>query len=119
MSSQFDGMTNKKGDVMPDALIEELHITKQEFATAIGLRYEALIRIDCHDSKAAQQRIREVIDTLKHIEPWAGSLRAAWSWYRSYAISALGGLTAEQLILQGRSDDLQEYLSYIAENGYA
>jgi hypothetical protein len=107
------------GYIVPDALVAELHITKKEFAAAIGLRQEAIIRKDRRESVATQQRLRQAVEILKRIEPWAGSLSAAWSWYRSYPIAPLGGLTAEDLVSHGRANEVREYLSHIAEGGYA
>ncbi|MFG6160647.1 XRE family transcriptional regulator [Halomonas sp. 1390] len=105
--------------IVPDILVDELHITKEEFAAALGLRCESTIHKHHLKSAVAQQRLYQVIEILKHIEPWAGSLGAAWSWYRSYPISPLGGLTAEELLTQGRASEVHAYLDHIAEAGYA
>ncbi|NYT72784.1 hypothetical protein HZU72_10125 [Halomonas sp. QX-2] len=56
---------------------------------------------------------------LDLVEPWAGSRTAAWAWYRTYTISALGGLTAEQLIMRGRANDVIAYLTHIRQGGHA
>ncbi len=56
---------------------------------------------------------------LELICPWAGSLQASLRWYKGHRIAALGGLTAEQLVEQGRTRDVLEYLRHIGEGGYA
>ncbi|WP_217648539.1 hypothetical protein [Halomonas sp. QHL1] len=56
---------------------------------------------------------------LTQIEPWAGSRAAAWAWYQTYPIAALGGLTAEQLIARGKADEVTAYIAHIRQGGYA
>lgn len=56
---------------------------------------------------------------LEKIEPWAGSQNAAWVWYRTYPIAALGGLTAENLVVEGRTNELIQYLEHIREGGFS
>ncbi|WP_346797985.1 XRE family transcriptional regulator [Halomonas sp. Bachu 37] len=119
MNVELQDVMERQGYLAPNALVAELHITKKEFASAIGLRHDAIIRRDRLTSVATQQRLRQATEILKRIEPWAGSLSVAWSWYRSYPIAPLGGLTAEDLLSQGRADEVREYLSHIAEDGYA
>lgn len=100
-------------------LLAELHLTTAEFATALGLSPEALLSHECFYANATQQRLSETIEILRCIKPWAGSIRSAWSWYRTHAIAAFGGLKAESLVVDGRADDVKVYLSHIAEGGYA
>ncbi len=52
---------------------------------------------------------------LDQIEPWAGSRAAAWAWYQTYPIAALGGQAAEQLVAQGRTHDVMVYLDHIRQ----
>lgn len=47
---------------------------------------------------------------LPHIEAWAGSREEARRWYRDTTISALGGLTAQQLVARGRKGDVLHYI---------
>lgn len=119
MAMRFNDVINPNGYIVPGKLAEALHITKEEFAAAVGLPYEAITHGDYQASAVTQQRLYQVTEILKHIEPWAGSLGAAWSWYRSYPISPLGGLTAEELLKQGRASDVREYLYNIADVGYS
>ena len=119
MNIEIKDVVDREGFIMADALLDELHITKREFAHAIGLSHNAIIRKDRLHAVSTQQRLRQTFEILKRIEPWAGSTSAAWSWYRTYPIAALGDLTAEELVSQGRADDVRAYLSLIAEGGYA
>lgn len=119
MNLELNDVIEPQGFIAPEALVAKLHITKKEFALAIGLSQDAIIRKDRRESVATQQRLRQAMEILKRIEPWAGSISAAWSWYRTYPIAPLGGLTAEELLTQGRANEVREYLSHIAEGGYA
>lgn len=108
-----------EGYIVPNALLNELHITQQEFARAIGLSLSALSHSDRLRAASTQQWLRQVMEILQRIEPWARSLSGAWSWYRTYPLAPLGDLTAEELVSRGRADDVRTYLSHIAEGGYA
>ncbi|WP_035576513.1 hypothetical protein [Halomonas sp. TG39a] len=119
MSPDINSAVDNEGFIITDALLDELHITKREFAHAIGLSHNAIIRKDRLHAVSTQQRLRQAMEILKRIEPWAGSISAAWSWYRSYPIAPLGDFTAEELVSHGRADDVRAYLSHIAEGGYA
>ncbi|WP_447894412.1 XRE family transcriptional regulator [Vreelandella sp. GE22] len=119
MSLELSHVVNGEGFIIADALLEELHITKREFASAIGLSHNAIIRKERLHAVSTQQRLRQTMEILKRIEPWAGSISSAWSWYRTYPISALGDLTPEELVSRGRADDVRAYLSHIAEGGHA
>ncbi|MBE0465209.1 hypothetical protein [Halomonas colorata] len=66
-----------------------------------------------------QDRETLVQDILIQVEPWAGSRAAAWAWYQTYPIAALGGLTAEQLIARGKVDEVTAYIAHIRQDGYA
>ncbi|WP_280564797.1 MULTISPECIES: hypothetical protein [unclassified Chromohalobacter] len=70
-------------------------------------------RQECHNREQQTQTV------LEQIEPWAGSRAASWAWYQTYPISALGGLTAEQLVSQGRTCEVLAYLEHIREGGYS
>lgn len=119
MTMELQEAVDASGFLVADPLINELHITKKEFAVAIGLSHDAIVRKGRLRSIPTQQRLRQAMEILKRIEPWAGSLSAAWSWYRTYPIAGFGGLTAEELVAKGRADDVREYLTHIAEGGYA
>ncbi|MDN3517224.1 XRE family transcriptional regulator [Aquisalimonas lutea] len=119
MTHNLGAFFDEGGYVMADKLVSELHITKTELAGAIGLSRAALTRRDRLGSVATQQRLRQVTEILTRIEPWAGSLGAAWAWYRSYPIPPLGNLTAEELVVAGRAGEVHDYLAHIAEGGYA
>ena len=58
-------------------------------------------------------------EIISLIETWAGTRSQAEAWYHSHPINALDGLTTEQLVNQGRFDELKEYLNHIEAGGFA
>lgn len=73
-----------------------------------------------HDRQNERQEQEELTQAiLDLVEPWAGSRNAARAWYQTYTISALGGLTAEQLMAQGKADEVIAYIAHIHLGGYA
>lgn len=58
-------------------------------------------------------------DLLKQVERWAGSKTAALAWYRCERIPSLGDRTPEELVNQGRSDEVRAYPAHLADDGYA
>lgn len=70
-------------------------------------------------SPEAQAHLRETTVILRRAQSWAGSEAAAWAWYRSTSIPSLGGLTPEELVARGQSDDVMAYLNHLVDGGYA
>ncbi|CDG52413.1 MULTISPECIES: antitoxin Xre/MbcA/ParS toxin-binding domain-containing protein [unclassified Halomonas] len=68
-------------------------------------------------NKLQESAKQEVV--LKEIELWSGSRPEALNWYHTYPIAALGGLTAQELVTQGRTHEVLEYLRHIRDGGYA
>lgn len=61
-------------------------------------------------------RIREILD---RVEAETGSTPAAHAWFHSEPLPGFGGATPEQLVREGRAEDVHAYLDRIADGGYA
>ena len=107
------------GFIIADRLVQELHITKVALARAVGLSPEAVTKKTRVRSISTQSRLRDTVEILLRVQPWAGSTGAAWAWYRSQPIPSLGDLTAEQLVTRGEAEGVRAYLDRIGEGGYA
>src|SRR5690606_1859082 len=83
-----------EGLVSTDRLADRLHITKQELATATGLSKDAVTKTARANSSSTQRRLRETVEIINRILPWAGSLTGAFAWYRSQPLPSLGDKTA-------------------------
>ena len=107
------------GRVRTDRLSDRLRVTKMQLAAAAGLSRDAVSKSARLGSPATQARLRDMAEILNRIRPWAGSVEAAFAWYRSQPLPAFGDLTAEDLVKQGRAEAVKRHLSRIAAGGYA
>ena len=114
LSGVVDGET-----IEPSALSDQLHITRSELAATLGFSRDAVSKRDRVTSVSVQARLREMSEIINRVLPWAGSVLAAYAWYRSQPLPSFGDMTAEDLVRAGRANDVRGYLSRIAVGGYA
>ena len=109
----------RDGQVRTDRLSDRLRITRLQLSAAAGLSRDAVSKSARLGSPATQARLRDVAELLNRLQPWAGSVEAAFAWHRSQPLPAFGDLTAEDLVKQGRAEAVKRHLSRIAAGGYA
>jgi transcriptional regulator with XRE-family HTH domain len=120
MSVSFALLDSIRDDyIAPSHLSDQLCITLAELASTLGVSRDAVTKTARLKSKATQGRLREMLEILNRAEPWAGSLLAAYAWYRSQGLPSFGDATAETLVRQGRAEDVRRYLDRIAAGGFA
>jgi inorganic triphosphatase YgiF len=114
------------GDVIrPDGMIEtrrlseHLRVTRSELALAAGLSRDAVSKSARLESPATQARLRDMVEIINRVMPWAGSLAQAFAWYRAQSLPSFGDRTAEELVKEGRAEAVKAYLARIAVGGYA
>jgi hypothetical protein len=107
------------GFIATDRLTGELRITRMELANAAGLSREAVSKSVRLKARSTQARLRDVVEIINRILPWAGSVQQAFAWYRAQPIPSFGDQTAEDLVKEGRAEAVKRYLSRIAVGGYA
>lgn len=107
------------GVITTDRLAEELRITKAELANASGLSRDAVSKVSRLRAQATQARLRDVVEIINRVLPWAGSVQQAFAWYRAQPLPSFGDQTAEDLVKEGRAEAVKRYLSRIAVGGYA
>jgi hypothetical protein len=118
MASAFlADMVGQSGMVSPEKFSGRLKITKTELALALGLSRDSVSKQGRVTSAATQRRLRDVVEIINRVIPWAGSELAAFAWYRSQSLPSFGDLTAEDLVHAGRSEAVKRYLSRVAEGG--
>ena len=103
----------------PDRLARALRASKAELAAMAGLSRDAVSKTARIRQRSTQARIREVTEILNRAAAWAGSILAAYAWYRAQPIASLGDKTAEELVREGRGELVRRYLARIADGGYA
>jgi hypothetical protein len=107
------------GKVNLHAVASEFGITKAALAQSLGLAEETLQRSSRASARKTQQRLREMLDILTRVEPWAGGMPQALGWYRGQGIPALGDQTAEALVKTDQAGLVRAYLDGVAAGGYA
>jgi hypothetical protein len=107
------------GEVATDRLSALLHITRQELAATLGLSRDAVSKTARLSRPATQTRLRDMVEILNRVRPWAGSAQQAFAWYRSQPLPSFGDQTAEALVREGRAAAVRRHLDRIAVGGYA
>lgn len=105
--------------VEPGRVSDTLRITLAELAGTLGVARESMVKADRAKSRAMQSRLRELLEILNRVEPWAGGPLPAFAWYRSQTLPSFGDMTPEALVRAGRSAELRRYLDRIAAGGFA
>jgi hypothetical protein len=119
MSNFLSETASESGFVAADRLSALLHITRAELAVAAGLSRDAVAKTARSRTPSTQSRLRDVIEILNRVQPWAGSPQQAFAWYRSQPLPSFGDQTAEGLVKEGRAEAVKRYLDRIAVGGYA
>jgi transcriptional regulator with XRE-family HTH domain len=119
MTSFISETASADGLIAADRLSDALHITRAELAVALGLSRDAVSKTARAAAPATQSRLRDIVEILNRVRPWAGSSRQAFAWYRSQPLPSFGDQTAEALVKEGRAEAVKRYLDRIAVGGYA
>ena len=101
------------GTFAPARIAEVLRTTREEIARTVGLGRDALVRADRVQSPRTQKRLREMVEILNRVEPRFGSALIAYAWYRSEPLTGFAGLTAMQLVRDGRAAEVMDYIDAV------
>lgn len=112
-------MVGTDGLVAIDKLAAALKVSKGDLAAASGLSRDAVSKTARARNRATQTRLRDLVEILNRVRPWAGSIPQAYAWYRAQPLPSFGDQTPEDLVKQGRAESVKRYLSRIAVGGYA
>lgn len=94
---------------------EALHTTQAEIADALGVSHAALL----FGRTRAQQRLREMLEIIRRLEPLGGTQAAAYRWFRSAPLAGFNGRTPDQLVRAGEARHVHAYLDHVLAGGYA
>ena len=103
----------------PVRIANNLRTTRSEIAQTLGLGRDALSRAVRIRAVKTQTRFREMLEILNRVEPQAGSLLAAYAWFRSEPLPGFGNRTPDQLVRDGEAWKLHAHLDRIAAGGFA
>ena len=107
------------GFFAPRKIASIFHTTSEEVARTAGLGRDAVQRKERIHSDKTQRRLREMIEIINKVEPRFGSALIAYAWYRSEPLQGFSGLTAMQLVRDGRANDILDYIDSIDAGVYA
>jgi hypothetical protein len=102
-----------EGLFSPRKIAEALRTTSDEIARTAGLGRDAIQRKDRIRSDKTQRRLREVAEIINKVEPRFGSALMAYAWYRSEPLAGFFGMTAMQLVRDGRADEVLDYIDAV------
>ncbi|WP_439632348.1 antitoxin Xre/MbcA/ParS toxin-binding domain-containing protein [Shinella sp.] len=102
-----------EGLFSPRKIAEALRTTSDEIARTAGLGRDAIQRKDRIRSDKTQRRLREVAEIINKVEPRFGSALMAYAWYRSEPLAGFSGMTAMQLVRNGRADEVLDYIDAV------
>lgn len=119
MPSLISETANADGLIAADRLSSVLRITRAELASTLGLSRDSVVKAARVVAPGTQSRLRDIVEILNRVRPWAGSPQQAFAWYRSQPLPSFGDQTAEALVKEGRAEAVKRYLDRIAVGGYA
>ncbi|MBI1621322.1 antitoxin Xre/MbcA/ParS toxin-binding domain-containing protein [Aquamicrobium zhengzhouense] len=101
------------GFFSPRKIAAALRTTSEEIARSAGLGRDAIQRKERLHSDKTQRRLREVTEIINKVEPRFGSALMAYAWYRSEPLPGFSGMTAMQLVRDGRAMDVLDYIDAV------
>ncbi len=107
------------GAIVADRLVAQFHITKGELAIVLGLSRDAVSKMARLRAPGTQSRLRDMVEIVNRVRPWAGSVPQAFAWYRAQPLPSFGDQTAEALVKEGRAEAVKRYLDRLAVGGFA
>lgn len=103
----------------PTLVADALRTTKSEIAGTLGLGKDAFTRASRVRARKTQTRLRQMVEILNRVEDASGSPLAAYAWFRAEPLPGFGGATPDQLLREGKADQVHAYLDRITAGGYA
>lgn len=107
------------GTVALDALLVDLHLNKTDLALILGMSRDSLSKTSRLTAQASQRKLRDFVEILVRVAPWAGSIPQAFAWFSAQPLPSFGDQTAADLVREGRAQAVKSYISRIAVGGYA
>jgi hypothetical protein len=86
-----------------------LHIDLQTLADQAHVHRNTISRAPA--SQGVQRFLRDALKVIKAGTDISGDVNRALFWYRNEPLSAFGYKTAEQLVSEGRTDDVLRYVA--------
>ena len=115
-SRDFDGFLDSLRDrrigtvaLSPKRFSEAINTDLQTLAAQAHVHRNTLSRAP--GSESVQRFLREALRVIRAASDLSGDLEKALFWYRNEPLQPFGYKTAEQLVSEGRTEDLLAYLA--------
>jgi hypothetical protein len=107
---EFLRESGEPGPVLsPRRFSQAMHIDLQTLAEQAHVHRNTIARAP--GSRGVQDFLRQAVRVIKAATDLNGNLHRALFWYRNEPLSAFGYRTPEQLVSEGRTDDLLRYVA--------
>jgi hypothetical protein len=115
LKSLLDG----QGRAVIHRVADTFGMSKTQLALTLGLSRESLYKAKRAEAGKTQARVREMLEVIVRIIPWAGGQQQAMAWYRAQPIAAFGDRTAEALVKEGKASMVRDYLDFLPLGNFA
>ena len=107
---EFLRETSEAGPVLsPRRFSQAMHIDLQTLAEQAHVHRNTISRAP--GSRGVQDFLRQAVRVIKAATDLNGNLHRALFWYRNEPLAAFAYSTPEQLVSEGRTDDLLRYVA--------
>src|SRR5882762_5182090 len=96
-----------------DRVAEAFRMSKSQLASTLGLSRDSLYKAKRAEAEKTQTGVREMLEVIVRVVPWAGGQQQAMAWYRAQPIAAFGDRTAEALVKEGKASVVRDYLDFM------
>jgi len=119
MNNFLHDVSDKNNFIIPISLIDKLQVSIKELSDSTGLNASSLETESLAQTEAIQHRLREMVDILNKIIPWSKNINQAYKWYKTEPLPSFAELTAMELVKQGKSGVVMQYLERIDKGGFS
>lgn len=112
-------ITSREGFIEPLMVANYFHTTIEEVSAFTGVALSTLKKSARSQTPKAQSKLQGVTEIISKVTAWTGSEQLAFAWYRNEPIPAFGGLTIENVVIQGDIAKARKYIESLALGGYA
>jgi DNA-binding phage protein len=112
-------LLDEHGRAAVGRVAEAFGMSQTQLALTLGLSRDSLYKAKRAESGKTQTRVREMLEVIVRVMPWAGGQQQAMAWYRAQPIAAFGDRTAEALVKEGKASMVRDYLDFMAQGNFA
>jgi hypothetical protein len=112
-------LLDEHGRTAIDRVAEAFGMSKTQLALTLGLSRDSVYKAKRAEAGKTQTRVREMLEVIVRVMPWAGGQQQAMAWYRAQPIAAFGDRTAEALVKEGKASAVRDYLDFVAQGNFA